>query len=54
MTAAINASLEWSNDYVALLAGASIPLSLQDTWGHYGKLALQPFILGLGLSVSPF
>jgi hypothetical protein len=54
MTAAVNASLEWSNDYVALLAGASIPFALQDTWGHYGKLALQPFILGLGLSVSPF
>jgi hypothetical protein len=54
MTAAVNASLEWANDYVAVLAGASIPFALQETWGKSGGLALQPFILGLGVSVSPF
>lgn len=54
MTAAVNAGLEWSTDYVAVLAGASFPFALQDTWGKSGKFALQPFILGLGISVSPF
>lgn len=54
MTAAVNAGLEWSTDYVAVLAGASFPFALQDTWGKSGKFALQPFILGLGVSVSPF
>jgi hypothetical protein len=54
MTCALNASLEWSNDYVAVLAGGSFPFAIQNTWGQYGGLGRQPFILGLGVSVSPF
>ncbi len=54
LTSAINASIEWSTDYVAVLLGTSIPLALQDTWGKSGKFAVQPYILGLGVSVSPF
>jgi hypothetical protein len=54
MTAALNASLEWSNDYVALLLGGSFPFAIQNTWGQYGGLGRQPYILGLGVSVSPF
>jgi hypothetical protein len=54
LTSAINASIEWSTDYVAVLLGTSIPLALQDTWGKSGKFAVQPYIIGLGVSVSPF
>jgi hypothetical protein len=56
-TAAANASLEWSNDYVALLLGAQFPYALRGKdWSdpaapHYG---LQPWTLSLGISVSPF
>lgn len=53
--AALNASVEWSNPYVALLAGLSVPFALRgETWGASGGFALQPWILALGLSVSPF
>jgi hypothetical protein len=56
-TASANASLEWSNDYVALLLGAQFPYALRGKdWGdpaapHY---KLQPWTLSLGISVSPF
>jgi hypothetical protein len=40
-----NVSLEWSSDWVALLAGFSLPFS------HQG---LQPWTAGLGLAFAPF
>jgi hypothetical protein len=43
--AAVNTSIEWSNAYVALLAGFSQPFSLN------GR---EPWTAGLGLSVAPF
>lgn len=43
--AAVNGSLEWSNDWVALLGGVSFPFS---TGGA------QPWTVGLGLAVAPF
>ncbi len=43
--AAINASVEWSNDWMALLAGASVP---------YARIGMQPWTVGLGLALSPF
>ncbi len=44
-TAAVSTSLEWSNDFVALLAGFSLPFSLD------GRL---PWTVALGLSIAPF
>jgi hypothetical protein len=41
------ASLEWSNDYVAVLAGMVLPFSI-------GDFRLQPWVVALGVSVSPF
>jgi len=41
-----NASIEWSTDWVAVLLGASFPFSTD--------LQLQPWIVALGVSVSPF
>ncbi len=46
-TVAGSASLEWSNDYLAVLAGASLPLAIPD-------LSRQPWVVALGVSVSPF
>lgn len=40
-----NASLEWSNDWLALLVGLSLP---------YHSSGLQPYTLGAGLALSPF
>ncbi|MDQ2646989.1 MAG: hypothetical protein M3020_24505 [Myxococcota bacterium] len=45
--AAANAALEWSNDYVAVLAGGSLPYSLFE-------FEQQPWVVALGFSVSPF
>jgi hypothetical protein len=57
-TAAVHASIEWSNPYVAVLLGTYIPYAIRgSTWSrsaqedHYG---LQPWTLALGVSVSPF
>jgi len=41
-----NASIEWSTDWVAVLLGASFPFSTD--------AQLQPWLVGLGVSVSPF
>jgi hypothetical protein len=55
--AAANASIEWSNDYLAILLGAQIPYALRGKdWSHpaaphYGW---QPWTLALGLNFSPF
>ena len=43
--AAVNTSIEWSNSYVALLAGFSQPFS---------QNGLEPWTAGLGVSVAPF
>lgn len=40
-----SATLEWSNDYIALLAGISLPFSYT---------GVQPWTVGLGLTISPF
>jgi hypothetical protein len=42
---AINGSLEWSNPWVAVLAGFSLPFSRE------GR---EPWTVGLGLAVAPF
>ena len=42
-----NASIEWSNDYIAVLTGVQLPFS-------FGDWVLQPWVLALGVSVSPF
>jgi hypothetical protein len=42
-----NVSLEWSSDYVAILAGGSFPCSVPE-------FELQPWIVGLGVTFSPF
>jgi hypothetical protein len=41
----VNTSIEWSNSYVALLAGFSQPVS---------QNGLEPWTAGLGVSVAPF
>jgi hypothetical protein len=46
LTAAASASLEWSTDYFALMAGASFPFDVEGN--------LQPWTAGVGLSLSPF
>ena len=57
---AANASIEWSTDIVAILAGVSVPYSLrgtppaQDTLGSAKVTGLQPWIAAIGLSISPF
>jgi hypothetical protein len=56
-----NASIEWSNDLVAVLVGTSIPFGLwgekPQTEGRPGSqtiTGLQPWTLAIGVSVSPF
>jgi hypothetical protein len=41
-----NASIEWSTDWIAILAGVSFPFSTD--------AQLQPWLVALGVSVSPF
>jgi hypothetical protein len=56
-TLAGNASLEWSNDYVAILAGAQFPYAVRGrNWGEGPGtfFGWQPWTLALGLTVSPF
>jgi hypothetical protein len=55
LSAAGQFSLEWSNPYLAVLAGAYLPLSIyQDNYHDYGHLKLQAWTVALGISVSPF
>lgn len=42
-----SASLEWSNDYIALLLGGTLPFAVP-------SFKTQPWVVGLGLSASPF
>jgi hypothetical protein len=54
-TAAVHASIEWSNPWVAVLAGVYVPLALRgENWSSAGGFALQPWTVALGVSVSPF
>jgi hypothetical protein len=46
-TVAGNASIEWSNDYIAVLVGASFPFAVPSA-------DLQPWVLAVGLAASPF
>jgi hypothetical protein len=43
--AAVNGSLEWSTDWIAILAGVSVPFS---------KGGFEPWTAGLGFAVAPF
>ena len=55
LTAAAQASIEWSNPYVAVLLGTYIPWGiLGANWHTSDKLALQAWTVALGVSVSPF
>ncbi|HVR63580.1 MAG TPA: hypothetical protein VMU50_16885 [Polyangia bacterium] len=49
-TLAPSVSVEWSNDYVALIAGAQFPFGTSFT-GQYSKL---PWVAAVGVSISPF
>jgi hypothetical protein len=42
-----SASIEWSNEDIAILAGVNLPFS-------FGDFVLQPWMVALGISVSPF
>jgi len=42
-----SASIEWSNEDIAILAGINLPFS-------FGDFVLQPWMVALGVSVSPF
>jgi hypothetical protein len=61
-TAAASASIEWSNDYMALLAGISLPYGMNH-WSSppsvvgvtpTPRFASQPWIAAVGISLSPF
>jgi hypothetical protein len=56
-TLAGNASLEWSNDYVAFLIGAQFPYAVRGrNWGEGpgNFFGWQPWTVALGLTLSPF
>lgn len=55
-TAALNGSIEWATDWVAILVGATFPYALRgETWRASGKdFGLLPWTIAVGLSVSPF
>ncbi|HEY0713332.1 MAG TPA: hypothetical protein VGF45_11710 [Polyangia bacterium] len=50
VTLAPSVAVEWSNDYVALLLGGSLPFGTSLN----GKYAKMPWVASLGVSVSPF
>ena len=58
VTAAATASVEWSNDWVAVLLGASVPygydgITSDGNGGARNPWGFGPWTLALGLSVSP-
>jgi hypothetical protein len=55
-TAAVNGSIEWSTDWVAILVGATFPHALRgETWRSSGQdFGWLPWTVAFGLSVSPF
>lgn len=62
LLASINASLEWSNDWLAVLLGVAVPIGLYaPVAGQVGGLrqpqastGIQPWTAAIGVSVSPF
>ena len=57
--AAANVSLEWSTDWIAVLAGASFPYQYDGVRKDSEGFARNPWrwgqwVLGLGVTVSPF
>ena len=55
LAGAAQASVEWSNPYVAILLGTYIPVALlNENWHTSGHFQLQSWVVALGLSVSPF
>jgi hypothetical protein len=58
-TGALHASIEWSNTYLAILAGVYVPIALRGTDWHTSPTAngdryLQPWTAAVGISTSPF
>jgi hypothetical protein len=58
-TGALHASVEWSNTYIAILAGVYVPIALRGTDWHTpatanGGSLLQPWTAAIGISASPF
>jgi hypothetical protein len=57
-TAAANVSLEWSTDWIAILAGASFPYQYdgyrQVNGVAHNPWGWAPWVVGVGFSVSPF
>jgi hypothetical protein len=55
-----NASIEWSTDWIAILAGVSVPYAFTSTSsdllvsGTKPATGLQPWMVAVGVSVSPF
>lgn len=47
-TVAVSGSVEWATDQIAFLLGVSLPYAHRDS-----GLALQPWVLGVGLSFAP-
>lgn len=60
MLVSANASLEWSTDWIAVLAGVSVPFGLYSHKGmstnpnQQSALGLQPWTAAIGVSISPF
>jgi hypothetical protein len=58
-TVAGHASLEWSNPYIAIMAGVYVPFALRgNNWARSpsedGFQSLQPWTVAVGVSASPF
>jgi hypothetical protein len=56
-SAALNASIEWSTDWIAILVGASVPYGVRgDNWSKSAApdYTWQPWTVSVGVSVSPF
>jgi hypothetical protein len=58
---AANASLEWSTDWIAILAGVSVPFGLyarplsdSGVKPAQSAVGLQPWTAAIGVSISPF
>jgi hypothetical protein len=59
--ASANASIEWSTDWIAILAGVSLPFGLyakaptgEGVSAMKTGTGIQPWTAALGVSVSPF
>ena len=62
LLASVNASLEWSNDWLAVLLGVSVPVGLYAPLANrvggvkplQSSTGIQPWTAAIGFSVSPF